>query len=72
RLSAGPGNLIRQVEMMRRLGLKVKTPIPTALVDRAMSDSLDEPGIIEPPTLPAPGDEPGLSKEARQQGAYEE
>lgn len=54
RLSAGPGNLIRQVEMMRRLGLKVKTPIPTALVDRAMSDSLDEPQVVEPVGLPAP------------------
>lgn len=60
RLTSGTGNLIRQVETMRRLGLKVKTPIPTALVDRAMSDSLGEPQLVEPAAPPAPAaDAPG-------------
>lgn len=35
KLSAGPGNLVRQAEMLQELGVKAKKSLPAALVERA-------------------------------------
>ena len=41
KLSAGDGNLIRQVEMLRQLGVKPRKPLPAKLLDSAEAE---EPG----------------------------
>jgi DNA recombination protein RmuC len=42
-LSTGPGNLVRQVEMLRKLGVapKTKKQIPARLLNSATADQLD-------------------------------
>jgi DNA recombination protein RmuC len=41
-LSEGPGNVIRQVEMMRDLGVKPDKPLPEELLKIAMPDQADQ------------------------------
>lgn len=38
KLSAGPGNLVRQAEMLKELGVKAKKSLPVALVERAEAE----------------------------------
>jgi len=42
KLSEGPGNLIRQVEMLKQLGIRTSKSLPKNLLDRA---DVDEPGL---------------------------
>ena len=42
KLASGDGNLIRQVEMLRQLGVKPRKPLPSRLVEAAQPD---EPGF---------------------------
>ena len=42
KLSEGPGNLVRQVEMLKQLGLRTAKQLPEPLLDRA---GVEEPGL---------------------------
>jgi DNA recombination protein RmuC len=42
KLSEGPGNLVRQVEMLKQLGLRTSKSLPQNLLDAA---AVDEPGL---------------------------
>jgi DNA recombination protein RmuC len=50
KLSEGPGNLVRQVEMLKQLGVKSSKSLPKSLLDSA--------GVDEPLTLAAGAEEP--------------
>jgi len=50
KLSEGPGNLVRQVEMLKQLGVKSSKSLPKPLLDAA--------GVEEPLTLAAGAEEP--------------
>jgi DNA recombination protein RmuC len=50
KLSEGPGNLVRQVEMLKQLGVKSSKSLPKSLLDAA--------GVEEPLTLAASAEEP--------------
>jgi DNA recombination protein RmuC len=54
KLVEGPGNLVRQVEMLRQLGVKPRKPLPQSLLDTAGVD--EEPGL----ELAAENDEQGI------------
>lgn len=46
KLGEGPGNLIRQVEMMKKLGVRTNKSIPRNLLDTAgLDDSFEESGL---------------------------
>ena len=42
KLTIGPGNLIRQVEMLKRLGIRTAKSVPRSLLDAA---DVEEPGL---------------------------
>ena len=50
KLSEGPGNLVRQVEMLKQLGVRTAKSLPPSLLDRA--------GVDEPLALAASADVP--------------
>jgi DNA recombination protein RmuC len=52
KLSSGPGNLIRQVEMLKQLGIRTVKSLPRNLLDTA---GVEEPGLA----LAAEADESG-------------
>jgi DNA recombination protein RmuC len=46
KLSEGPGNLIRQVEMLKQLGIRTTKSIPRNLLDNAgLEETAEEPGL---------------------------
>lgn len=51
KLSEGPGNLVRQVEMLKKLGIRTTKSLPKSMLDRA---EVEEPLF----SLAAEGDEP--------------
>jgi DNA recombination protein RmuC len=51
RLASGKGNVIRQAEMLKGLGLKTAKALPSALID-ASGDADDAPVAAEPMSLP--------------------
>jgi DNA recombination protein RmuC len=51
RLASGKGNVIRQAEMLKGLGLKTAKALPSALID-ASADPDDAPMAAEPMSLP--------------------
>jgi len=53
KLSSGRGNLIRQVEIVKKLGVKPTKKLPEQLLDDA-SDDEQEPDKQEPPSLSTP------------------
>jgi DNA recombination protein RmuC len=56
KLSEGPGNLVRQVEMLKKLGIRSTKSLPKNLLDAAEASATeaDEPTL----TLAASADEP--------------
>jgi DNA recombination protein RmuC len=42
KLTSGPGNLIRQVEMLKRLGIRTGKSVPQSMLDAA---GVEEPGL---------------------------
>ena len=72
RLSAGPGNLVRQVEMLRDLGVAPRKQIPPGLLDSsgvdtsAMEASAVESPATEKVTIFEAGDESSVESEVEQ------
>lgn len=56
RLTAGRGNIVGRIEKLKVLGVKVKKPMPKALLDEADDVTDDEPA--ETAALPPPSDPP--------------
>jgi DNA recombination protein RmuC len=54
KLSEGPGNLVRQVEMLKQLGVKSSKSLPKTLLDSA--------GVDEPLSLAAAAEEPVVAE----------
>ena len=49
KLSQNRGNVIRQAEMLRELGVKPTKALPAALVDRAVSDEAPDSSTRQSP-----------------------
>jgi DNA recombination protein RmuC len=54
KLAIGDGNVIRQAEMLRELGIKPSEQLPMALVDKALSTAqhsllAEAAGAVDPP-----------------------
>jgi DNA recombination protein RmuC len=58
KLSEGRGNLIRQVEMLKGLGIRTNKSLPRPLLDRAEDEEDEEPGLA----LAAKAEESGEAK----------
>ena len=53
KLSEGPGNLVRQTEMLKQLGIRTSKQLPTKLLDAAGLDSMEQASL----SLAASGEE---------------
>lgn len=49
KLSEGPGNLVRQAEMLRKLGVAPSKKLPAALKDASLADESGDPGDEQAP-----------------------
>jgi DNA recombination protein RmuC len=54
KLSSGPGNLIRQTEMLKKAGIRTHKQLPTKLLDAAGLDAEEQTAL----SLAASGEEP--------------
>jgi DNA recombination protein RmuC len=61
KLSTGQGNVIRQAEMLRKLGVRPSKSLPQGIIEEAMQESLLLPELAESEGVEAPGD-PGSSE----------
>ena len=52
KLAEGRGNVIRQAEMLRELGVQPARQLPADLIDRALTDSALEPAAAPPAPPP--------------------
>jgi DNA recombination protein RmuC len=54
KLHTGPGNVIRQAEMLKALGVKPTKQLPQGLVELAQQEALElvEPELVDSPNLP--------------------